>query len=225
MAIKNIQIGQAGMSATIPSWVYINTNDTLATVTTAGYLNGAAHEYINTLSPNMMALVSTMASQNVGTAPILYLMQLQNVAGVWSLIIPHYLSQSISIPAASVLTAYASPVLLIPAPGAGKAIILMNASLYTDVVTTAFSGGGVGIVQYAATINGAGTNALSATIPSADITAASSQLYQLNGNTGNALTGISNEGIYFSNQTGAFTAGGSSSLNFVLQYYVVNASV
>lgn len=88
MAIKYIQIGQTGVSNRTPSWVYIETNDTIATVTTAGYLNGAAHEYINSLQNNMMALVSTKTSLGIGVAPVLYLLQITVSAGVWSLSAP-----------------------------------------------------------------------------------------------------------------------------------------
>lgn len=89
MAIKTIQIGQAGLSNTLlPTWVYIDTNDTLATVTTAGYLNGAASEYINTLTPRMMALVITKTSPGIGVPPVLYMLQVTNTAGVWSLAAP-----------------------------------------------------------------------------------------------------------------------------------------
>ena len=88
MPILSIQPGQVGVSNNTPSWVYIETNDTIAAVTTAGYLSGAAREYVNTFKPNMMALVSTKTSQSIGVAPVLYLLQLQNVAGVWSLVAP-----------------------------------------------------------------------------------------------------------------------------------------
>lgn len=88
MAIKSIQVGQAGLSNNTPSWVYIETDDTIAAVTTAGYLNGAAQEFVNTLKPNMMALVSTKTSKSIGVAPVLYLLQLQNNAGVWSMAAP-----------------------------------------------------------------------------------------------------------------------------------------
>ena len=88
MTIQTIQIGQAGVSNQTPSWVYIETNDTYATVTTAGYLNGAAHEYLNSLQPNMMALVSTRTSQGIGVPPVVYVLQITNVAGVWSLSAP-----------------------------------------------------------------------------------------------------------------------------------------
>jgi hypothetical protein len=88
MSIKYIQVGQAGTSQNLPSWVYIETNDTYATVTTAGYLSGAAHEYVNTFRNNMMALVTTKSSPGIGVIPVLYLLQLQNSNGVWSLIAP-----------------------------------------------------------------------------------------------------------------------------------------
>lgn len=88
MTIKQIQPGQAGVSNVTPSWVYISTNDTYATVTTAGYLSGAAREYINTFQPNMMALVSTQTSPSIGVPPVLYLLQLSVTAGVWSLVAP-----------------------------------------------------------------------------------------------------------------------------------------
>ena len=88
MSIKYIQVGQTGVSNNTPSWVYIETNDTIATVTTAGYLNGVASEYVNTLKDNMMALVSTKTSPGLGTRPVLYLLQLKVSAGVWSLSAP-----------------------------------------------------------------------------------------------------------------------------------------
>lgn len=88
MAIKYMQIGQAGVSNRTPSWIYIETNDTIATVTTAGYLNGAAREYVNSLQNNMMALVSTKTSMAIGVAPVLYLLQVTVTAGVWSLVAP-----------------------------------------------------------------------------------------------------------------------------------------
>jgi hypothetical protein len=88
MAILSIQPGQVGVSNNTPSWVYIETNNTIAQVTASGFLSGAAREYVNTFKPNMMALVSTKTSPSIGVSPVLYLLQLQNVAGVWSLVAP-----------------------------------------------------------------------------------------------------------------------------------------
>ncbi len=41
MAILNIQMGTAGLAAVAPSFIFINTDDSYATVTAAGYLNAS----------------------------------------------------------------------------------------------------------------------------------------------------------------------------------------
>lgn len=135
----------------------------------------------------------------------------------------------VSLNATQVTGAYAAPIALVAAPGAGKTIIVLTEqSSIQSTGQTPFAGGGVGIIQYGNTVHGAGTNALSATIPSADITAATSQIYCQLGAASVAttvLTGITNQGLYFSNQTGPFTGGTGSTLNISLQYAVVNATV
>lgn len=88
MSIKQLQVGQPGVSNITPSWIYIQTNDTYATVTTAGYLNGAAAQYVNTFQNNMMAMVATQTAPNIGVPPVLYFLQLSVTAGVWSLVAP-----------------------------------------------------------------------------------------------------------------------------------------
>lgn len=57
MAILNIQISQAGIDGLIPKFVYIQTNDSLATVTTVGYLNQAVQQGYQFL-PTDLAFVS-----------------------------------------------------------------------------------------------------------------------------------------------------------------------
>ena len=231
MPIKYIQPGQAGVSNNTPSWVYIETNDTYQTVTAAGYLNGAAHEYINTFKNNMMVVISTKTAPGIGTLPILYMLQLRNLNGVWSLIAPGASNNTvnnanITLSSSQVLAAYATPQLLLPAPGAGLTTLLLSAQIVTEVGTSAFASGGNGIVQYGATVHGGGTNALSATIPSAEITAASSQIYSMLGYAATTVTtGITNAAIYFSNATGSFTTGVGSSLNINLQYVTFSATV
>lgn len=61
MGILNAQVGQTGLSGTLPQVIYIDTNDTLAEVTTAGYLNTLAAQNFP-LSESMMALVSMRAT-------------------------------------------------------------------------------------------------------------------------------------------------------------------
>jgi hypothetical protein len=58
MGILNIQVSQAGLVGTLPTPIYINTNDTYATVTATGYLNGA-HQLGQAFSDEQMALVYT----------------------------------------------------------------------------------------------------------------------------------------------------------------------
>ncbi len=131
----------------------------------------------------------------------------------------------VTLTAAQVLAAYATPQLILAPPGAGKTILCVAPRVITEV-STAFAGGGVAVVQYGNTAAGAGTNALSATIPSTEITAATSQIYTMSGYTATTVsTGITNLGIYFSNQTGAFTGGAGSTISIAFQYLVVTATV
>jgi len=63
MPILNIQIGEPGLVGVKPRVVYIDTNDTIAEVTTAGYLNKAVQNGAS-FSEYDMALVSTKASES-----------------------------------------------------------------------------------------------------------------------------------------------------------------
>ncbi len=135
------------------------------------------------------------------------------------------LSAAITLSQADVQGMYAAPIQIVAAQ-ASKVIVPVQATIYTNFQTSAFADGGVAILQYDSTVHGAGTNALAATIPAAEITAASSQIYNLAGATATVLTAITNKGLYFSNQTGAFTAGdAASTVVVVVSYYLVTATV
>ncbi len=84
MPIKEIQIGQAGMSGTVPSFCYIETTDTVAQVTTAGYLTSSVQAGFS-FSDTMLAVVSTKATQSALTSAV-GIYGIANVSGVWSLI-------------------------------------------------------------------------------------------------------------------------------------------
>ncbi len=134
---------------------------------------------------------------------------------------------TVTIVASDVTGAYAAPKVIIAAPGAGKTIVILNCQIYTSV-STAFAGGGVAVLQYDSTVHGAGTVALSATTPAVEITAAASQIYSqlgLGSIATTVLTGVTNKGIYFSNQTGAFTGGAGSTITFTIQYLTLTATV
>lgn len=139
-----------------------------------------------------------------------------NVLGVFT--------ATVTLSATQVNASYAAPTLVLAAPGAGKAIVPTRVLMYTNV-STAFAAGGVAQIQWANTVHGGGTAVTSATFPAAEVTAAASQLYSLGSNVGAALTGITNEALYFSNATQAFTTGTGSTLTFVIEYIVVTATV
>ena len=59
MGILNISYPVTGLADSVPQLLYVNTNDTLATVTTAGYLNTAIPIYGKIFSNQQMAIVYT----------------------------------------------------------------------------------------------------------------------------------------------------------------------
>ena len=76
MSILQATSSITGLSGVIPNLVFINTNDTLATVTTAGYLSKAVQDFLLTVSNSTIALVNTsdegttwLAVSITGTAP------------------------------------------------------------------------------------------------------------------------------------------------------------
>ena len=111
---------------------------------------------------------------------------------------------------------YASPKLLIPAAGPNTMIILMRATLVMTYGGTPFVGIGNVVIQYGATIHGAGipasTDIVSAEIPSTHTDA----MFPMVGkdDTGGLSTlpfsqGV-NIGLYLSNSTQPFTSGNSN---------------
>ena len=132
-------------------------------------------------------------------------------------------SASVTLTAAQVLAAYATPQLIVAAPGTGLGLKVNTCSIVTEV-STVFAAGGVGILQYGSPIHGAGTNALSATIPAAEFTAATSQIYSMTGYVPTTVTAtslVSGFGLYLSNQTAAFTGGAGSTVTVNLGYQVI----
>lgn len=131
-------------------------------------------------------------------------------------------TQSFTLSTANVTGMYAAPVALIPAPGAGKVIVVEKITGKVVFNTTAFAAGGVFLAQYAATANGAGINAGSGTIAAAIINSVANALFTLNGAAyaGGAATGLLNVGVFASNQTGAFTTG-DGSVVLTIKYSII----
>lgn len=131
----------------------------------------------------------------------------------------------VTLNTAAITGAYAAPALLIAAPGAGKTIVVQEASVYTaSTGNTAYATGTAPVIQYDSTVHGAGTVATSSGLVAGDLTASASQIRSLS-NSAAALTGVTNKGIYFSNATGAFTAGTGTNVTFSITYQTLTASV
>jgi hypothetical protein len=117
---------------------------------------------------------------------------------------------TISVTAAEIIAMYTTPKLLIAAQGAGKSIVVTRAAFTITRTSTAFTGGGVVILQYAATANGAGTQSCDSTIAATVVTgAAGTAISVRNGAviSDSAAATTQNVGLYLSNATAVFAAG------------------
>lgn len=81
MAILNIQTTQTGIAGTLPSIAYINTNDTEATVLTAGYLNAIVAQGFQFSMP-CVALISTRTTPSA--QPDVGWYEIQHSGSNWS---------------------------------------------------------------------------------------------------------------------------------------------
>lgn len=126
---------------------------------------------------------------------------------------PSYLNVvEVSLTAAQFNGMYATPVQVIAAPGANKAIIVNHAVLNMTFVSAQYAAGGAVGLQYGNSAHLAGT-AASATEAATDFTgAAASTLFRFGGglSTGAAISAAANAAVYISNATAAFTTGDST---------------
>lgn len=84
MPILNVQTTQVGQAGIFPAIIYILTNDTVAEVTTTGYLNGLVKQNIP-LSEADMALVTTKTSPNATSTQVGWL-EVSKSGENWSLV-------------------------------------------------------------------------------------------------------------------------------------------
>lgn len=139
-------------------------------------------------------------------------------------------SVSVTLTPAQMATAYATPVVLIANPLSSQMILVLAAEVYTaSTGNTPYATGTAPIIQYGSGgtngAHGAGTIATAAGLVAGDITAATSQVRNLLQFASAALTGLSGLGIYFSNATGAYTAGTGTNVTFTLTYLTLTATV
>jgi hypothetical protein len=83
MAILNFTLNLVGQTGTTPRFIYFDTNDTVGTVTTAGYLNKFVAQG-NELNQTDMAVVATRATPNAREASV-NLFNVTFSGGNWSL--------------------------------------------------------------------------------------------------------------------------------------------
>lgn len=210
-----------------PAIVRMTTTDNYATIT--------ASKYIDSQLANIQAVNFGDFEWTLSDTVLCYYQSASGV-GAWASFsissdystlnpLSNFGTASVALTAAQVLAAYATPQLIVPTPGVGRGLIVTAANVVTEV-STVFAGGGVAILEYGAVVNGAGPNALSATIPAAQITAASSQVYSMApfaATTVTATSVVTNKGLYFSNATGAFTGGAGSTVTINVNYMNIAA--
>lgn len=130
--------------------------------------------------------------------------------------------KTVALTAANIIAMYTTPVALIAAPGAGKSIVVQKVAFTITRTSTAFTGGGAAIIQYAATANGAGTQALDSTLAATVITGSSGTTVSFRNGavvSDAASTVTQNVGLYISNATAVFAAGtGTATVD--LWYYI-----
>lgn len=133
MAILNVTSYPPGLVDVIPSVVYIETNDTLATVTAAGYLNKKVQQGF-VFQESMMALVSTKATPNA-TAVAVGWFDVSHSGDDWSLTPSNGL---ITLPNAQILVGSAAGIAT-PVAMSGDATIANTGALTiaNNAITTA----------------------------------------------------------------------------------------
>ena len=119
---------------------------------------------------------------------------------------------------------YATPVQLIPAPGANRVIVVTNATISIVYATTQYQNGGAVILQYDNTVHGAGTNTCTGTLAAASVNGATANNFILLVGTTQAWglnTALGNKGVFISCATGEFT-NGDSPLKYSIQYRIAS---
>ena len=275
MGILKITTDVAGQIGDKPRRVKIISSDTLATVTTAGYLNNVTLEGYNIYNTDIIDMWYAATGSQFGiTSPgTLGVLTPSIVNGVITLVqwvnpgdvllpvvsgnIPEFngttgqiedsgisaasisggitqigaLHQvSVTLTPTQMAAAYATPIQLIANPLASQLIIVHSATVYTaSTGNTAYATGTAPIIQYGTGgtngAHGAGTISTASGLVAGDIDASTSQVRTLLQAASAAITGLSGNGIYFSNATGAYTGGTGTNITFTLVYEVLTATV
>lgn len=123
---------------------------------------------------------------------------------------------NVTLSSANILAMNGTPVSLIPAPGAGKVIVVDHISLKMVTTTTQYANGGAVELRYT---DGSGAK-VSADIAAAVITAGAATSYTSVRGVTTSLTNVANSGIFITNATAAFITGTGSGV-LTIQYRVL----
>ena len=122
----------------------------------------------------------------------------------------------VSLTAAQIIAMRTTPVSLVAAPGAGKAIVVDNISLKMTTTATAFTGGGAVEFRYT---DGSGTK-VSADIASGVVTAGAGTSFTNVRGIEASLTLVANAAVVITNASAVFAAGTGTAV-VTIEYHVV----
>lgn len=221
MAFDLANFGRGTMNCNIdgPTMHMYNAGaDTNATVIAASYFDDVA----DLLLANDLIYIVTDAGAATATIKVLSItagVVVTSPAGTVQ-------TANITVTAAELLAAYATPLLILPAGSASDLYVIHDMMVEADYGTAVFASGGATALQYHSTANGAGVLA-TATIAAATINAwAADSVILVQGACATAAAANTvGKGIYLSNQTGAFTGGTATVLNLHISYNVVTTAL
>lgn len=177
----------------IPATITTQTFGTSTTVGTSNILSGA----VTTAKIANNAVTTALLANNAVTSAQLAINVLQYA--------------QVAVTAAQFKAAFATPFVLVAAPGAGIQLVLQSARIKLAYGTTQYTAGGAVFLQFGSTVN-AGGIAASNTIAAAGFTGATANsCAQFTGTQALALCSVTeNEGLYLTNATANFATGDST---------------
>ena len=199
-----------------PTIVRITCNDTLAAITTTGYLTGtavaASVQLVNSGQFDWNGATQCLITYAGGQGSFIY-------NSATNSFIPNASVASrtaiVPITAAQFNGMYAAPIALVPAGGANTLLVLQKLELLLTYNSAAYAAGGVAAVQYDSTINGAGVIASTTQAAANFQVTASTGIIFNPGVVAQTFSTCVNKGLYLSNITGAFTTGNSTMVAYV----------
>jgi hypothetical protein len=133
MGIINVTPGQTGLVGVLPSIAYINTDDTIAEVTTTGYLN---KEVANGLQISLPCIAAVSTKATPTSAPQVGWYQVSHVGANWSLVIGS--NEVIALPNGQILVGNASGIATAVAMSGDATIANTGAlTIAANAITTA----------------------------------------------------------------------------------------